>query len=313
MLRHERAPGFGLAPFLRLETALLWFPFLSTELTPSERAAATAAAPEHVRKAMGPDEAKRPDVRWRIEGIASTEHEDQQGDTILQGGVDWSALLKRGFLNDDHGEGVDAILGYPVAVEPTVVRDGNKTVKATRVVGYLFDLPKAMERVQLAKAMHGTPRQMGFSVEGPKPERDPRNPKIIRRASVHHLAITPWPVNPHATVADVSLAKANRLLKSMTLTDRLRAASERMGLRKAMTAGDGLPDTGAAVGGDAAPVVVESAGGLTVADLFNGAQRRKGRRSRSKRHDETMDELARRLGVDRRTVGRALAALKGAG
>jgi len=295
-----------------------WMPVATTELSASERAAVSAAMPDRVRKAVE-REGKQPKARWRIEGIASTEHEDQQGDTILQDGVDWTGLIKRGFINDDHGEGVDAILGYPVAVKPTTVKDGNKTVKATHVVGYLFDLPKAAERVRLAEAMQGTDRQMGFSVEGPKPERDPRNPKIIRKAQVHHLALTPWPVNPHAAVQGVSLAKANRLLKSFTegerLRARIRAAAERAGLRKAMTTGAGIATPGAAVPGSAAPLVPEALEGAFSLDSLGLSLPQGGDRAAKRaRLRKIVNDIARRMGVDHQTAARLLATavLKGA-
>lgn len=297
-----------------------WMPFTTTEMTAAERAAVTAAMPGRVRKAAERD-GKAPTARWRVEGIASTEHEDQQGDTIRQDGLDWSAFLKRGFINDDHGDGVDAILGYPEKVEPVTVRDGNRTVKATRVVGYLFDLPKAAERVQLAKAMHDTPRQMGFSVEGPKPERDPRDPKVISKAQVHHLALTPWPVNQHATVSSVELAKANRLLKSFgagagdSLQARIRAVSERIGLRKAMTTGSGVATPGAAVPGAAAPIVPESLeGAFTLGDFdLSGLDAASGRQARRRAMQDIVNRISRRMGVDHQTAGRLLlTALKGA-
>lgn len=294
-----------------------WMPVRTTELSDAERAAVSAAMPDRVRKAVE-REGKQPKAKWRIEGIASTEHEDQQGDTILQDGVDWSAFLKRGFINDDHGEGVDAILGYPVAVKPTTVKDGNRTIKATHVVGYLFDLPKVAERVRLAEAMQGTDRQMGFSVEGPKPERDPRDPKVIRKAQVHHLALTPWPVNPHAAVSGVSLEKATRLLKSFAEADalrsRLRTAAVRAGLRKAMTTGAGVATPGAAVAGSAAPLVPESLeGAFSVGDDGLSLPLDGDRAERAERMRQIIREFARRLGVDHQTAARLIAqAVKGA-
>lgn len=175
--------------------------------------------------------------RVRIRGIASTEHQDQDGDTIVQDGLDWSYFLKRGWFNDNHSKGT-VTLGYPDKVYPVTVDDGGQKVRATAVEGYLLGTGEAKEIANFARLLAGTPRQLGFSVEGPPPVRDPRNPNRIIRAIVRNVAITNCPVNPYTRL---DLAKSMRL-------------------SKAMSVGGPAQAPGVAVTGSARPLMPESLG-----------------------------------------------------
>lgn len=148
--------------------------------------------------------------RLRIVGIASTEHKDRQGDRIKQGGLDFEPFLKYGFFNDNHSKKTTDVLGYPERVTPVEIEDENgQKVKATAVEGYLLDTPEARKIADLAMSLRGTPRQLGFSVEG---DIQGRSGEWITKAEVRHVAITNCPVNPHASLG---------LVKSMHLLDRL--------------------------------------------------------------------------------------------
>ncbi len=141
-----------------------------------------------------------------IRGYASTERMDQDGEVILQSGIDFSPLLKSGFLNYDHqyknvaGAKLPIIIGYPIRAE---IRD-----KGLWVEGELLksDNPVCVsEQVKLADEMwelgmalqkSGT-RSLAYSVEGAVLER--KGNKIVKSV-VRHLAVTHKPVNPEATV-----------------------------------------------------------------------------------------------------------------
>lgn len=233
-----------------------WIPAFVHELSDAEAAAALASMPGHARAEMDrlskaeavPEKPKAP--RWRITGIASTEHVDKQGDTIRQAGLDWRPFLESGYINDDHGRGAEHVIGYPTKVRKITLRDpkGGKPVAATAIEGYLFDIERAEKLANLAKSMEGTERQMGFSVEGPAPKRSANDPKEIIEATINHVAFTPWPVNPNA-LAVVSMAS---LAKSFA---------------KAMEAGDGVATPNAEVPGDVAPLIVQ--------DLIGAGRRKK--------------------------------------
>jgi hypothetical protein len=140
---------------------------------------------------------KSEDSRAKIGGIISTEVVDQQGDVILQDGMDFSYFLDKGWFNYEHKQGAANIVGCPSSVKPVTV-DGKK---ATRVEGYLMtDKALARELLSTAKAISKAdlPRELGFSVEGQVLSRDKQNPHIITRAKILNVAITSAPVNPDA-------------------------------------------------------------------------------------------------------------------
>ena len=133
----------------------------------------------------------------KIGGIISTDAKDQQGDILLQEGMDWSYFLQRGYFNYEHQQGPENILGVPEKVE-LVEMDGKK---ATKVEGHLLlKTPKAKSVYEAIKAINeeGTNRQIGFSVEGQVIERDKVNPKIVKRAKILNVSVTAHPVNPDA-------------------------------------------------------------------------------------------------------------------
>lgn len=140
-----------------------------------------------------------------IRGYASTEKMDQDGEVILQNGIDFSPLLKSGFLNYDHqfktinGAKMPIIIGYPTRAE---VRD-----KGLWVEGELLKSTNGTksEQIRLADEMwelgmalqkSGT-RTLAYSVEGGVLER--KGNKIVKSV-VRHLAVTHKPVNPDATI-----------------------------------------------------------------------------------------------------------------
>lgn len=141
-----------------------------------------------------------------IRGYASTERMDQDGEVILQSGIDFTPLLKSGFLNYDHqyrqiaGAKMPIIVGYPTKAE---IRD-----KGLWVEGELLksDNPVcASEQIRLADELwemgmalqkSGT-RSLAYSVEGGVLER--HGNKIVKSV-VRHLAVTHKPVNPDATI-----------------------------------------------------------------------------------------------------------------
>lgn len=130
----------------------------------------------------------------RIAGIASTASPDRQGDIIPQEVLDISEFLEHGFLNYDHNN--EKILGYPDKTKTKFTNEG------LYVEGVLLSgIPLAEEVYHTAKALQdsGSDRRYGFSVEGFIQERDSTNPKIVRKAKVTNLAITPTPVNKECT------------------------------------------------------------------------------------------------------------------
>lgn len=126
-----------------------------------------------------------------IQGIASTDDVDLQGETILQNGIDIAYFMKYGYINDDHRPGPEHKVGEPI--ECRITRAG-LWIKALLYKGsgdercdYWWDLIQTLER-------SGSKRKVGFSIEG----------KVLRRAGksilkcwLKDIAITASPVNTH--------------------------------------------------------------------------------------------------------------------
>lgn len=154
--------------------------------------------------------------RLRIRGVISTEHRDRHGELVKQDGLDFGPILAGyGWLNDGHDSRSGAELGIPERIyRVTVPGPDGKPIKATAMEGYLLDTPRGRAIWENSKALRGTGRSLGFSVEGGVLERacgcSARNPgamclnptahKDVERALVKQIAITRVPVNPHTTL-----------------------------------------------------------------------------------------------------------------
>ena len=148
------------------------------------------------------DKSKESPKVAKIRGIISSENVDQQGDILLQDGLDFSYFLSRGFLNDDHKPGAGNILGEPVSITRTLVNGK----PATMMEGNLYlNKPQARAVYESACAMKaaGSTRSLGFSVEGQVLERDPSDKHIVKKARILHVAITNAPVNLDAANMEV--------------------------------------------------------------------------------------------------------------
>ena len=145
----------------------------------------------------------------RIQGLASTPDLDRDNEEIVQEGLDISDFVNHGFFNLDHDNSI--ILGYPDKEKTHITPEG------LFVDGYLLDTPKARDIWETAVALQksNAPRKMGFSVEGEVLNRDKRGK--ITKAKIMNVAITPTPVNPHATW--------DAIVKSMTGADTTRCQS----------------------------------------------------------------------------------------
>ena len=143
------------------------------------------------------DMEKAQDGSWKVRGLASTSQTDQQGETIIQSGIDLTPIDKRkGVLNWDHKKGPENTIG---------VLDGYKRgEQGLYIEGRLFKKhtkAKAVKEIMesLGEADHG---RMGLSVEGKILERDKMNPKIIKKCQISAVALTMNPVNV-STYADI--------------------------------------------------------------------------------------------------------------
>lgn len=124
--------------------------------------------------------------RW-IQGIASTDTKDLQGEVVHQNGIDFTYFLKHGYFNNDHKKGFANKVGQPT--ECRVTKNG------LWVKGFLFKNHDVSDEIwELLNALEasGANRKIGFSIEGKVVRRD--NNKI-KECWIQDVAITPAPVN----------------------------------------------------------------------------------------------------------------------
>ncbi len=157
--------------------------------------------------------------RRRIFGVVSTESakDDRQTETVIQEGLDFGPFFKFGWFNDNHSKETDGIVGIPDA-EPRFFRKGQKlpngetaTENCHWAEGYLLEKDERAAKIwNKAKALEGTGRTLGFSIEGTVKRRTGPDNKTIARAVVNNVAITAVPVNVGTELQTqlVSLAKS---------------------------------------------------------------------------------------------------------
>jgi hypothetical protein len=138
-----------------------------------------------------------------IGGFVSTDHMDRQSEVIIQEGLDFNPFLEKGWFNDNHDKATDSLVGYPTAAELKPYGDGLH--KGWYVEGELLEgdgTSRADRLWGLAQSLKksGGKRRLGFSVEGSIDERDDKNPKLVKKATVREVAITRCPVNTRVSL-----------------------------------------------------------------------------------------------------------------
>lgn len=155
----------------------------------------------------------------KIKGIASSESEDSDGETLIPSGFDFGPLLKTGFLNWNHQatKSAKAICGEPTAAK--IINGG----KDFYIEGFLYPNAQGKEVAELAETLelYSPNRRLGFSIEGQAIERgcgpefldksktirnpqfDPLLWKRVTKANVTGLAITQSPKNPNTLMSIV--------------------------------------------------------------------------------------------------------------
>lgn len=136
----------------------------------------------------------------KIKGIASSDVKDSDDEFLDPSGFDYTPLLEKGFFNWNHqaNKEAGAIIGRPTVAK--IVNNG----KDFYVEGNLYKgLKQAQDVYNLAQVLENEDpdRRLGFSIEGQAVERDPINPKRIRKARITGVAITHCPKNPNTLLS----------------------------------------------------------------------------------------------------------------
>lgn len=140
----------------------------------------------------------------KIKGVASTEAEDSDGETLIPAGFDFAPLLSTGFLNWNHQAktSAKAICGEPTAAK--IINNG----KDFYIEGVIYPNEEGKNVIHLAETLekYSPNRRLGFSIEGQAIERDVLNPKRVTKARITGVAITQSPKNPN-TLMDIVKGK----------------------------------------------------------------------------------------------------------
>jgi len=140
----------------------------------------------------------------RFGGISTTDEKDQEGEQILQRGLDFdSYFIKKGWFNDNHAKNAGGIVGYPSGVQ--FFKKGSRLPDGTTAranlhwtEGYLLNghpPADAIWSAGMALQKSGGGRRLGQSIEGKVLRRTGADNKTIARALVRNVAITHCPVN----------------------------------------------------------------------------------------------------------------------
>lgn len=148
---------------------------------------------------------------WTIEGVASTENVDQQGERMIFKGMDFQPYLKSGVINWNHQDDPGAIIGEPIEAR-VIERSGKPALFFTK--GFLYEAQPMAQRAwtllsALEKSDQPVTRKLGWSVQGGVLE---RQGKDLVKSVVRHMALTHEPVNAQTWAKVVkSLVKSLQL------------------------------------------------------------------------------------------------------
>jgi hypothetical protein len=131
-----------------------------------------------------------------LEGLAGDGGSDSEGENLTYNNFDLDRMF---YINWEHSKEPSDVIGVILNKE---LRKGGKLF----IKGKLFsDHQKAKDAYQLQEFLEKEGHNLGFSVEGKVIERDPINPKVVRKAELYGVALCKVPVNP---VTYARIAKA---------------------------------------------------------------------------------------------------------
>jgi hypothetical protein len=132
-----------------------------------------------------------------VGGWLSVPTRDRQGEVVDPYGIDASWFLADGWFNINHSKDDLEKVGYPVICE---LREHPEHGPAWWTEGPILDTPRGRQLMTQLRALKNTERQYGFSIQGPKPERDPADPSKLVRTAVWNAAIASMPANWHTRI-----------------------------------------------------------------------------------------------------------------
>lgn len=154
-----------------------------------------------------------PDEKRYVDGLASSEDLDAQGESVIQKGIILEPLRRSGWINWDHLQGAKFLIGEPVSAEVVRIEDHPRLRgRASKGLGLYFKgfLYKGHPEAEAAWFHLNNPertRLLAWSIQGRTLERDGHR---LTKCELRHMALTHQPVQ-RKSFADIC--------KSMTLAD----------------------------------------------------------------------------------------------
>lgn len=122
-----------------------------------------------------------------LEGLAGDGSSDSEGENLTYNNFELDRMF---YINWEHSKEPEDVIG--VILKKELTKSGKLFIK-----GKLFsDHKKAKDAYKLQEFLEKEGHNLGFSVEGKIIERDPINPKIVRKAELYGVALCKVPVNP---------------------------------------------------------------------------------------------------------------------
>ncbi len=135
-----------------------------------------------------------------LEGVASDNSEDIEGETLEPTGYVIDHFLKNGYVNYEHlaKKSPKFLIGEPVSgyVKNNKFHIKTQLWENSEVARDAYDKILEMKKT-------GSKRKAGWSIEGKSLARDPMNPKRITKALITNVALTFSPVNSNS-YADIA-------------------------------------------------------------------------------------------------------------
>lgn len=136
------------------------------------------------------------DGEWYVQGYATTPDLDLQGDIILPQGIDISYFVTKGWVNYEHKQDAEYIIGVPTDNCYVDLNKGlfveAKLMKNSKYAQSMWQLANTIQK-------SGISRQLGFSIEGAVTSRNSKDNRIIEGVAIRNVALTTHPANPQAT------------------------------------------------------------------------------------------------------------------
>lgn len=128
--------------------------------------------------------------KYYVSGYASLPTVDAEQEKIISKGIDFKDFINHGYFNWDHSHRPEDIVALPIEKGCFIDKKG------FFVSGKMLETPTAKNLITLYNTLKQSEKNLlGMSIEGKVLKRNDRDPRIIEKAQVKWIAITPRAIN----------------------------------------------------------------------------------------------------------------------